>query len=597
MTTDEEVALLFERADPARTDDVAPAPDAVRYLAALRARSTDVPMTELSPSPSTSTDRRHWTRRALAGVAAVAAIVVVAFLLTDRDDGDDRVAVSPASDGSTPVAVASAFLDAYGAFDVDRAAAHLAPDADVSGLEGGRQDWRLGNAWLAAEGFELLARPCTAVHTGSAGTMVRCPFDFHAIHSAEIGRGPYGGSSFELTVSGGRIVSAAVNWSYLTNGFSSEMWEPFARWVSEHHPADAAAMYTDPSHTLEQLTEASIRLWERRTREYVAVVGVDPASPLGVAESFMAAWAAGDGDTVAALLARAAPAGDRLTLGTVAVGFNASGPALRDPADLPALHDWYRAVGWELRRDRCHVVAGGASADVMCPYTYEHDLTRAAGRGPIAGVIGLSARGQGITHVADPRLFETDADLAFGFRAWVAEHHPEDVERMYVSTDELVPRLDPGSIARWERHVDEVVASGVELIRPRPDALTRAEYGARTRAICGAAAAAVWTEIARLGRSEWHLHPAVHEAVVRHSEAALDQLRALPIPEDERAHIERVLALVEEEIDLDRQLATAAAAGDTARVDELTGDRVDATHRKDGTGGRDFWSCPVALGA
>jgi hypothetical protein len=78
---------------------------------------------------------------------------------------------------------------------------------------------------------------------------------------------------FELTVLEGEIVSAVLRWEFLTNGFSDEMWEPFARWVSDTYPEDAAIMYTDDFHTRQRTTEESNQLWEQRSREYAGLLG------------------------------------------------------------------------------------------------------------------------------------------------------------------------------------------------------------------------------------------------------------------------------------------------------------------------------------
>jgi hypothetical protein len=53
------------------------------------------------------------------------------------------------------------------------------------------------------------------------------------------------------------------------NGFSVQVWEPFALWVSAAYPEDAAIMYTDSSMSDYRLTDESIALWEQHTHEYV----------------------------------------------------------------------------------------------------------------------------------------------------------------------------------------------------------------------------------------------------------------------------------------------------------------------------------------
>jgi hypothetical protein len=136
-----------------------------------------------------------------------------------------------------------------------------------------QDDLRLIISYLEATGYEQILDSCEGVSNepDSASGSVRCTFDFHALRSGEIGRGPFGGSSFDLIVRDGKIVRATQDWE--TDKFSPQMWEPFASWVSTAHPKDAAVMYTDKSHTNVRLTEESIRLWERHTRGYVKEVG------------------------------------------------------------------------------------------------------------------------------------------------------------------------------------------------------------------------------------------------------------------------------------------------------------------------------------
>jgi hypothetical protein len=206
--------------------------------------------------------------------------MVLTLLLGACDGGEDApatdqppVATGAPEDAADAAAeeVATSFLQAYGAFDVQQAATYLADDAHLDLFGGG--DWRLGNRFMEATGQEMLLDPCAVVSSTTVGTRVRCPFDYHALRSDEIGRGPFSGSSFYVTVLNGEIVSASMQLEYASNGFSEQMWEPFAKWVSETYPEDAAVMYADwPSQSLQRMTGESIRLWERHTRGYVEVV-------------------------------------------------------------------------------------------------------------------------------------------------------------------------------------------------------------------------------------------------------------------------------------------------------------------------------------
>jgi hypothetical protein len=223
--------------------------------------------TETLTSPPTEHGNRH---RRLILTAAVAAALIVAgvVVLVTRDDASEITTGSEDTAG-TPEEIADGFLDAYSRSDTEQVVSYLTSDALLStfgGLEGLGGDF----LWRQATGFELLPAPCEEQDTTSSGTTVRCPYEFHGIRSGELGLGPYGDNLYEIIVLDGEIVSATDHLAYLTNGFSSEMWEPFAGWVTENHPDDAAVMYASwPSTHLEARTEESARLWEQHSQSYV----------------------------------------------------------------------------------------------------------------------------------------------------------------------------------------------------------------------------------------------------------------------------------------------------------------------------------------
>jgi hypothetical protein len=212
--------------------------------------------------------------RLLMGVAAAL------FVLGACDGGSKAPATDqpPATTAEANAeAIATGFLEAFGAFDVDRATGYLAEDAEISALlagaasvEGPVEELRLNLLMLEAQGYQQRVGPCEETGTSVSGTSVRCPFDFHLFGSDEIGRGPYRGSYFDLTVRDGEIVRGSV--SYEIERFSPEMWEPFAEWVSTTYADDAAVMYTDGSYTGVWISEESIHLWERHVPQYVKAV-------------------------------------------------------------------------------------------------------------------------------------------------------------------------------------------------------------------------------------------------------------------------------------------------------------------------------------
>jgi hypothetical protein len=212
---------------------------------------------------------------ALAAAAVGLAVITALLIIQSRDEAPatDQTPVAAGAQENTVNAraekVATGFVEAYGAFDVEQAMTYLADDATIAVL-GAQDDLRLLSSWLEATGYQQIVDPCEGVGNSASGS-IRCTFAFHALRSGELGRGPFGGSSFDLVVRDGKIVHASQDWEI--EKFSPQVWEPFANWVSTVHPKDAAVMYQDDSHSGVRLTEESIRLWELRTLEYVEEVG------------------------------------------------------------------------------------------------------------------------------------------------------------------------------------------------------------------------------------------------------------------------------------------------------------------------------------
>jgi hypothetical protein len=201
-------------------------------------------------------------------IVAIAIGLVGVACTSGSGDGQDATAGEPSA---TAVEVATDFVNAFGAFDAERTIGDLADGADLAGLNGveGQAEFRLLLSLLEAQGYKQMGTSCEQTGGSASGTEVHCTFDFHAIRSDEIGRGPYSGSYFDLTVRDGRIVQPSLYWE--TKEFSPYLWEPFAAWVSETYPEDGAVMY-NAAYTNFLLSEESIRLWEQHTREYVKEV-------------------------------------------------------------------------------------------------------------------------------------------------------------------------------------------------------------------------------------------------------------------------------------------------------------------------------------
>jgi hypothetical protein len=204
-------------------------------------------------------------------VAAAALIVIGAIVLAARDDATESQGSAAPSTTAAPATaeeIARGFLDAYGAFDTDRAMTYLTDDFFSEWRT--PEELRLEISHLEAIGYQQMINNCEQQGTSVSGITLRCTFDLHAFRSDEIGLGPYTDNYWDLTVRDGKIVSAEWTWGYTTNGFSRELWEPFAVWVSTEYPDDAAMMYTDVTHTEQRLSDESIRLWDQHIREYAA---------------------------------------------------------------------------------------------------------------------------------------------------------------------------------------------------------------------------------------------------------------------------------------------------------------------------------------
>ena len=206
--------------------------------------------------------------RKVGAFALAAAIGLVAAACTPGTRDGQTPAAYPADPKAEEVA--TGFVKAFGTFDGERAITYLADGAYLEMDVSTPQEVPVFTSFLEAQGYEqILVDPCRVTGTSASGTAVRCRFDWHAIRSDEIGLGPYPGS-WDLTVREGEIVSVSLHWEF-SKRFSSQLWEPFAEWVSETYPQDFDVMYTGGGTNF-SLTEESIRLWEQHTREYVKEV-------------------------------------------------------------------------------------------------------------------------------------------------------------------------------------------------------------------------------------------------------------------------------------------------------------------------------------
>ncbi len=192
--------------------------------------------------------------------AAAASVVVWAMGLTPGNPD----ATAPASPGPTrPVQVAAAYVDAYGRYDRPLLKSLLAGNALASWLSLDQ----FNRADEAIE-FRVLLDRCTALDSSSAGTRVNCSFHVHALGSEQLGLGPFGNNQFLVMVRDGKIVESQINFTYATNGFNIQVWEPFVAWVTLHYPKDIPRMIDGANNALTDAT--SIELWHKHIADYIA---------------------------------------------------------------------------------------------------------------------------------------------------------------------------------------------------------------------------------------------------------------------------------------------------------------------------------------
>ena len=164
------------------------------------------------------------------------AIVVGGLVLATRDDDPNEqipaaTTVAPDVSAAEAEGIARGFLDAYVAYDADRAMTYLTDDAVAETFES-PEAMRLELDFYEAQPYKVTILDCEPQDETAVGTRVRCPFEFHVLRSEEIGVGPFGDNYWDLTVRDGKIVSAEESVPFMTNGFNTEMWTPFGNWVS-----------------------------------------------------------------------------------------------------------------------------------------------------------------------------------------------------------------------------------------------------------------------------------------------------------------------------------------------------------------------------
>lgn len=227
------------------------------------------PMTKLAQLKRDDKTRRR--AGAVVAVAVVATAVVLGgwFAAGNRPAPKDPVQPAGPMRMSQLEEVARGFINAYSAYDADRAMAYLT-DGAIAATWGSREEFRQDIAWSEAVGYREIIDHCEKADDLGSSQRISCSFDLHALRSDELWLGPFPDNVWLFSVRDGKIREAEKMLAYQANGFSQQMWEPFAAWVKTNHPDDVEVMYTDASQSQQAHTAEAITLWDQRTRDYAA---------------------------------------------------------------------------------------------------------------------------------------------------------------------------------------------------------------------------------------------------------------------------------------------------------------------------------------
>ena len=231
---------------------------------AMSSTNTEKQLVELLDRTRTEDRRRR--RWYAGGLVAAAAVAALAFWWVARDtDHAQPEPIGPLS----PEQVATDYLDAAAAYDLNRAQSYFAADADFDEWDG-IDGWRSRQLWNQAVLFDMEPGTCSARPTvAGTGSIVECPYVFSGMGSQELGLGPYDGSSYMFTVRDGAIVTLSDRFEFEANNYNVEVWEPFAAWVQDSYPQDFRVMYSDRGTEM-VTTEESIALWHEHLYAYIA---------------------------------------------------------------------------------------------------------------------------------------------------------------------------------------------------------------------------------------------------------------------------------------------------------------------------------------
>jgi hypothetical protein len=133
---------------------------------------------------------------------------------------------------------------------------------------GWRHYAKLSDAW----NVEYQVHPCRTVSVTNFAANVGCGFDFHSLHSEELGLGPFGDNYMTVVVRDGKVRWFDVIYNSDFNG-ESEHYTSVAAWIQENHPEDWEFLESDGLLTERGAFPKSdlprwVWLWQRYSAQY-----------------------------------------------------------------------------------------------------------------------------------------------------------------------------------------------------------------------------------------------------------------------------------------------------------------------------------------
>jgi hypothetical protein len=220
--------------------------------------------------------RRH-RQWAAGGLVAAALVVSGAVLWPTGHEPDSAKGPTPPTTSTEPMnadeQLAHDFVTAYATFDRTLATSFLGDGVTLSlSRAWGNKGWLRQNRWDEAMGAEMTIEGCFETETLSpGGTQVGCLFSYDILGLDELGRGPFPGNLFTVTVRDGKVVDFVE--SPGANDYDEVAWNPFWAWVESERAAEVPALEKVDEPDLKPKEVARvIRLWEQVGQEYVAAL-------------------------------------------------------------------------------------------------------------------------------------------------------------------------------------------------------------------------------------------------------------------------------------------------------------------------------------